>query len=131
MRDVTAQTAAAGFEYQITYREFESLSEILDTVDGGEETVVAIVNSAQRQNALQGDKGDVREAVEEHGGDSAEAQEAIEAHRESAYGYVIGRPRGRSSGVTKTAARKFGEKLREQLGEEELQEMAEEMGIEL
>lgn len=124
MRNITTSTKAGDHEYSVTYREFESLDEVLATVDGGADSVLGIVNSAQRQNALQGAKAEVLKAfnalqVAQQTGDEntvAEAEaalaEAEEKHRESALGYTIGKPRsGASGGVTKKTQATLGERI--------------------
>ena len=135
MREVTAETQTQEVKYNLTYFEFESLAEAVEFWNdqglNGEEVARDIINASQRQNALQGGKDEVRQAVNEYGPDSAEVAEAIEAHQEAAATYRIGRPRGGSTGLTKTKAREIGATLREKLGEDELLALAREHGIEV
>lgn len=149
MKNVTDNTSAAGFEYPITYREFESFEELESTVDGGRATILQIVNASQRQNALQGAKDAVKKAVlalkAAEAGTDAEAteeartalDEAVAAHQESALGYTIGKPRGGSGGgPTKATKATLGEKITEYTisngkppSQKELAAMMEELGI--
>lgn len=155
MRNVTEEgTSADGVEYPVTYRIFESLAEAVEEMDGGEEAVLDNLNSRQRQSALQSPKGQVREAVRDAqeaghdvetiqsavdtgdaGGDEAlqGVLDAIEAHQEAAAEFVLGSPRGSSSGLTKTAKRQFGERLGEAYGDDPdaLRELADELGVDV
>lgn len=112
MRTKSTTTKAAGHEYEISYQEFESLAEVLETVDGGEATALAIINAAQRQNAMQGAKATVVAAVEDEDATEESIAEAVEAHRKSAAGYVIGKPRGGGTGgVTKKVKGTLGDRI--------------------
>jgi hypothetical protein len=142
MREVTATTETAGFEYEVTYRAFESVEEILQTVDGGEEAVLAIVNSAQRQNALQGGKSVVLTAIKALPEGEAPSLEnealatAIQKHRETALAYTIGKPRGATGGLTQKDKAALGTKVAEYTisngkppSQREMQEIMAELGL--
>lgn len=146
-------TKASGVEYPVTYRVFESIPEAVEEMDGGEEAVLENLNSRQRQSALQSPKGQVRDAVEaaleagfseneiQSAVDSGETDEealqsvldAIEAHQTAALEFILGSPRGSSSGLTKTAKREFGERLGERYDDdpEALRELADELGVDV
>lgn len=149
MRTITTTTKAGDFEYEISYKEFEDHAEILSTVEGGDATVASIVNASQRQNALQGGKAEVLKAVNalkaaQDSGDAeaiAEAEaaldEAVNGHRETALGYVIGKPRGGAGGgPTKKTKASLGERITEYTlthgkppSQKELADMMRELGI--
>ena len=148
MQNASGTPSASGISYPYTVQQFESLDEAREAM--GDEGILENLNSLQDQNAKQGPKGEVREAIDEAeeagwddeaiqsavdemdgGGDEAleGVVSAVEHAQEVTAGYVLGRPRGRTDGVTKTKAREIGEGLRERLSEEELLALAEEHGI--
>lgn len=150
METAEGTTKASGIEYPYTVQQFETLDEAIEAIDGGEDGVLDIINGQQDQSAKQGPKDSVREAIdaaEQEGHDEDEIQQAVNAGhgetealqdvvdavqsaQESTADFIIGRPR-RTDGLTKTAAREFGEKAREKLGDDELKELAGELGIDL
>lgn len=153
MDDASGTTKVNGISYPYTVQQFESVDEAAEAM--GEEGILANLNSLQDQNAKQGPKSGPREAIDEAetaGFSTEEIQAAVDAYLESGdlpgderdavceeiesaqettAGYVLGQPRGRTDGVTKTKAREIGEKLRETMDEAELKQMAEELGVEL
>lgn len=154
MDDTSGTTSVSGISYPYTVQQFESVDEAREAMS--EEGILANLNSAQDQNAKQGPKSGPREAIqdaEEAGHSEEEIQAAVDAHQETGdlpdnellaavceeiasaqettAGYVLGQPRGRTDGVTKTKAREIGERLREEMDEAELEAMAEELGVEL
>lgn len=154
MDNISGTTKVNGIAYPYTVQQFESLDEVTETM--GEEAAVANLNGLQDQNAKQGPKSGPREAIEaaeEAGYSTEQIQDAVDTYvgtgdlpaeeelaavvseiedaQETTAGYVLGQPRGRTDGVTKTKAREIGEKLRETMSEEELREMANELGVEV
>lgn len=180
MKEVTAETAAGGYVYSVTYREFLNSQEILDTVEGGDAAVVGIVNASQRQNALQGGKNTVLAAVQrivklfpadvregtrddegnivtpgvvdalnagdlesfaaQHGVDLGDAldklTEAVEAHRETALAYTIGKARG-AGGLTQKDQQAIGKRVAQHIittgkqpSQKEMAEIMRELGLE-
>lgn len=156
MRHEAITTTASGFTYGLTVPQFESFEEAEEAVEGGREGILEILNSDMDQNAKQGWKKPVREAVDaaeaagfstdeletaQNAVDDGEAEaedfpeevravlSAVTDAREGARQYVIGRPRGSTDGLTKTKSREIGAQLRDRMGSEELAALAEEHGI--
>ena len=135
MLQKTVTTKAGELEYEVTFNAFASVDEAESIwADKGlnpGEVVLAIINSAQEQNAKQGGKAPVLKALK---ADDAEAlATAIQSAQEYAAGYVIGAPRGGTlaSGMTKTQAKDLGVALgsRDSIGQKELAELLEAHGI--
>jgi hypothetical protein len=61
MRSKTVETAAEGIKYSVTVQLFESRAEVDSTLN--DDGVLGVVNAAQEQNAKQGDKTRVRDAI--------------------------------------------------------------------
>jgi hypothetical protein len=125
---VETKTQAEGVEYPISFQQFDTLAEAIEAL-GGEEGARDAINALQRERALQGRKTEVRKAITKFGADSDEVQEAIAAHQAHAAEFVLGRPRGVRTGLTKTKARKATDKLLEVAGEDVLKEFLEKHGI--
>lgn len=116
-------TSASGHNYNVDVPQAESLDAIRAAYEtegkSFDEIMLALWNAGNEQGAKQGQKEQVRKAIEE--GDEAKIAEAIEAHQESARGFIQGAPRGgggarHESGLTK--------KQREALGTAVAMEMA-------
>lgn len=154
MRTVQTETEAGArsadggvnitLKYPATYQEFDSVTEYVELRD--EDALLRGLNAAQKQNATQGRKEDVRDAMEAAIAEGIEGGltgdelkefvrahekvvEAIATHQERIAAYLLGRPRGARAGFTKTKARKLIDRIRETAGEEELKSLAEQYGI--
>lgn len=135
----TYETEAAGVKYPVQYLQAESVDAYRAAWEAQglnpDEVLLGIVNAAQKQGATQGNKTQVRDAVES--GEQAEIDAAVAAHQESTAGYLIGAPRGGSrGGPTKKAKAALGEKIAEFVQEHgamptkaQLEELGREFGI--
>ena len=109
VRIITVQTEAGSprtntsVTYTTDVQQFESLAEAVELVAGGEESVLKVVNAAQKQGATQGNKTPIRKAIEAAGGetDGDDVLKAVGKHQEACAKFIIGAPRGSSTGVTK------------------------------
>lgn len=144
-------TGEAAITWPYTSQQFDDLDEAIASIDGGEESALGHLNSLQDQNAKQSPKGAVKDyhrELLEKGYTGAEMQAAIDADesddealqklvdlvhdaQRATSEAILGRPRGVTGGMTKTAASNFGKKALEQLGAEKLAALAEEYGIDL
>lgn len=137
MNEITVVTATAGFEYECPVSQYEGFEELVS--DLGEEKITAIINADRKQAITQGTKAEVRKAIEEHGADSPEVQEAVASAQEAARSYGYGKgPSGGRSGPTNKQKQEFGAKIAEHFAEhgsypsqEEQEAIAEELGIRL
>ena len=82
MIKVTVTTKASGTEYEVPANQFESMDEAReyweDQGENADEVNLGIVNAAMLQNAKQGDKTAVRQAIAKFGADSTEFEAAID-----------------------------------------------------
>lgn len=107
----TVTTKAEGFEYEVTVNLPESLDEARgiweEAGENADEVIFGTILASWEQNAKQGAKNSVRDAIRsaaEKGLAPDEADEvtkAVQAHREYASEYVLGAPRGGHSGAMK------------------------------
>ena len=101
---------------------------VIEAPEGAQAAVLGVVTASWTQNAKQGKKGTLRDAIAE--GDQEKVDKAVADHQVWALGYVPGAPRGSAvGGVTKTRAGNFGKKLLEKYGAEKLKAIAMEHGI--
>lgn len=149
MFTVERETQASGLKYQIQLLQFEDAAEMateicrlndeqasalrsaLSPFEDILKPMVGVANAAQEQGAKQGAKEPIRKAIRDHGVESDEASSEIEAHKKRSLKYLIGAPRGTTSGLGKTKAAKVGKALLEKVGEEQLAALAAEYGIDV
>lgn len=112
MRTETYITTVGDEKYEVDFQQFETLGEAFavweEKGNDPQDVALGLINSAQKQNALQGGKSGPREALEAHGPDSTEFADAVEAHRKTAAGYIVGAPRRSSGGPTKAQRTDLG-----------------------
>lgn len=149
MRRIEGTTEASGISFPYVANVPESLDEATEVMPGGAEAVNSQIVSKWDQDAKQGRKNPVREAIDEareaghsdeeiqsavdHGEANgseplAAVLEAVEAAQEYAAEFILGATQ-RTGGPTKTARRTLGEKVTEGMSEAEVREFAEQYGL--
>lgn len=149
MRTIEGTTEASGINFPYVATVPESLAEAVEVMPGDEDAVLSQIVSKWDQDAKQGRKNPVREAIaaaQEAGFSEEEIQaavdhgeangseelsavlEAVEAAQEYAAEFVLGATQ-RTGGPTKKARRGLGEALTEGMSEAEIREFAREHGL--
>jgi hypothetical protein len=130
-------TDVSGVSYEVQVQLYEDLNEAVAEL--GEAGVLRALNAKRKQDSVQGPKGAVRSAIEEHGPDSQQVSDAIREAQESTLNYRFGQGGGGRSGggPTKKAQNEFGQAVTARilanggkpLTQAELKELAAEHGI--
>lgn len=136
MKNASRSTKAGPVEYTVTFKQFESIDEARaawkEKGHNPDEVLLGILNAAQEQNAKQGPKSSILTVIAavKKEANLTDAQitagwqkepwgkpirEAVAASQSTSAGYIIGAPRGATSGagITRKAERETLDSLRQ------------------